>query len=38
MGETAKGAAELTATGLSFANPVTASKVMAPLIVASQAY
>lgn len=38
MGETAKDAGELVATGLAFANPLTASGVMAPLITGSQAY
>ena len=38
MGETAKDAGGLVATGLAFGNPLTASEVMAPLITGSQAY
>ena len=38
MKNTAKSAGKLTATGLAFGNPITASSVMAPLITSSQAY
>lgn len=38
MGETAKDAGGLVATGLAFGNPLTASEAMAPLIAGSQAY
>jgi hypothetical protein len=38
MGETAKDAGELVATGLAFGNPLTAGAYMSPLIVGSQAY
>lgn len=38
MGETAKDAGGLAATGLAFGNPLTASNAMAPLITGSQAY
>lgn len=38
MAETAKNAAKITATGLAFANPLTASEAAAPLITAAQAY
>lgn len=38
MGETAKDAGGLVATGLAFGNPLTASTYMAPLIAGSQAY
>ena len=38
MGETAKDAGGLVATGLAFGNPLTASNAMAPLITGSQAY
>jgi hypothetical protein len=38
MGETAKDAGNLVATGLAFGNPVTASAYVAPLITGSQAY
>ena len=36
--DTAKDATKITATGLSFSNPVTAGKIVAPLATASQAY
>lgn len=38
MGNTAKDAAKITVAGLSFANPITASSYMSPLITGSQAY
>jgi hypothetical protein len=38
MGQTAKGAGNLVATGLAFGNPLTAGTYMAPLITGSQAY
>ena len=38
MKDTAKGTGKLTAAGLAFGNPVTASSTMAPLITGSQAY
>ena len=38
MGETAKDAGELVATGLAFGNPLTAGEAVTPLIAGSQAY
>lgn len=38
IGDTAKSAVKITATGLSFSNPITASRTMAPLITGSQSY
>lgn len=38
IGDTAKSAVKITATGLSLSNPITASRTMAPLITGSQSY
>lgn len=38
MGETAKDAGELVATGFAFGNPITASGALSPIIATSQAY